>query len=439
MNPAARTQAAIDLLDRLEEPDNIPADKMLADWGRQNRFAGSKDRSAIATKVYGVLRRRGQLDWWLQRAGGDISNRARLLVWYMLRREMQMDRIEENFDGSKFGPEPLTEREKRVLIELDGQQIMHGCQPVAAKGNVQDWLEEKLVRLYGNDVVSHLAAFNQEAPVDLRVNTLKTSRSAAMKALAEDGIEVDPTRFSPIGLRLDKRQPLSGTKSFRDGLVEVQDEGSQLAALLADTRPGHKVVDFCCGAGGKSLAMAAEMQNKGRIIACDVSEARLKRATQRFKRAGVFTVECRTLSSERDKWIKRRAGKLDGGFDRVLVDAPCSGSGTWRRNPDQKWRTSQQDLDELAKLQTSILDSSARLVSPGGRLIYVTCSIFEEENEAQVETFLSQNSSFFLHPIHKIWGEKFPSPCPTDADTLRLNPLDHGTDGFFVAVMERKL
>ena len=439
MKPAARTLAAIDLLDRLDEPDNIPVDKLLADWGRQNRFAGSKDRSAIATKVYGVLRRRGQLDWWLQRAGGDISNRSRMLVWYRFRRDMPMERIEENFDGTNYAPEKLTEREKRVLIELEGQQIMHGCQPIAAKGNIPDWLEDKMTRLYGNQVVEHLAAFNQEAPVDLRVNTLKSSRSAAMKALEGEEITVDPTRFSPLGLRLDKRQPLSGTKSFRDGLVEVQDEGSQLAALLVDAKPGHKVVDFCCGAGGKSLAMAAEMENKGRIIACDVSEARLKRATQRFKRAGVFTVETRTLTSERDKWIKRRAGKLDGGFNRVLVDAPCSGSGTWRRNPDQKWRTTAQDLDELAKLQASILDSSARLVSPGGRLIYVTCSIFEEENEAQVEKFLAENSSFFLHPIHKIWGEKFPSPCPTDADTLRLNPLDHGTDGFFVAVMERKL
>ena len=439
MKPASRTLTSIELLDRLEEPDNIPADKMLADWGRQNRFAGSKDRSAIATRVYGVLRRRGQLDWWLQRCGGDIDNRGRLIVWYMMRRDFGMEQLEEHFDGSNHAPEPLSEKEKRVIIELKGQKLSHGCQPIAAQGNIQPWLESRLTTLYGNDVVDHLTAFNQEAPVDLRVNSLKASRSQAIKALAEEGIEATPSRFSPLGLRLEKRMPLSGTKVFRDGLVEVQDEGSQLAALLADAKPGHKVVDFCCGAGGKSLAMAAEMENKGRIIACDVSEARLKRASQRFKRAGVFTVECRTLSSERDKWIKRRAGKLDGGFDRVLVDAPCSGSGTWRRNPDQKWRTTEQDVAELAKLQSSILDSSARLVAKGGRLIYVTCSILEEENEARIEEFLKDNSSFFLHPIGKIWGEKFPSSCPTEEDVLRLNPLDHGTDGFFVAVLERKL
>ncbi|WP_259779577.1 RsmB/NOP family class I SAM-dependent RNA methyltransferase [Aestuariispira ectoiniformans] len=439
MKPGARIAAAIEILDLIDLPDAIPADKVLADWNRKNRFAGSKDRNAIAEMVYGVLRRRAQLDWWLQRCNGDLDNRARLLVWLQAINGVTLEDLTLSFDGSQYAPTPLSAREERVAVEMQGQQIDSGCQPVSAKGNFPDWMESRFVELYGAKVDKYLAAMTEEAPVDLRVNTLKGTRSDAMKALAEEGIETTSSRFSPVGLRLPKRMPLSGTKAFRDGLIEVQDEGSQLAALLADARAGHKVVDFCAGAGGKSLAMAATMKNTGRIVACDVSEARLKRAAQRLKRAGAFMVERRPLTSERDKWIKRRAARFGGGFDRVLVDAPCSGTGTWRRNPDQKWRLKGQDIEELTALQASILDSASRLVGAGGRLIYATCSILNEENDAQIDRFLAENPSFFLHPIKQIWQEIFPSPCPTDGDTLRLNPLDHGTDGFFVAVLERKL
>lgn len=439
MKPGARIAAAIDLLDLIDSPDAAPADKLLSDWNRKNRFAGSKDRNAIAEMVYGVLRRRAQLDWWLQRCQGDEGNRARLMVWLQTVNGQSLDDLKSAFDGSQYAPSPLSAREERVAVELQGQAINSGCQPVSVEGNFPAWLESRFVELYGAQVARHLAAMTEEAPVDLRVNTLKGNRGDAIKALEAEGIETTPSRFSPIGLRLPKRMPLSGTQAFRDGLIEVQDEGSQLAALLVDARPGHKVVDFCAGAGGKSLAMAASMKNTGRIVACDVSEARLKRAAQRLKRAGAFMVERRALTSERDKWVKRRAARFGGGFDRVLVDAPCTGTGTWRRNPDQKWRLTEQDIEELTALQSSILESASRLVSPGGRLVYATCSVLNEENDRQVERFLADNPSFFLHPAGQIWQEIFPSPCPSNTDTLRLNPLEHGTDGFFVAILERKL
>jgi 16S rRNA (cytosine967-C5)-methyltransferase len=220
---------------------------------------------------------------------------------------------------------------------------------------------------------------------------------------------------------------------FKDGLIEVQDEGSQLVALLADARPGQRVADFCAGAGGKTLAMAAQMHNKGKIVACDVLEGRIDRAAVRFNRAGVHNVERRALSSERDQWVKRHAGT----FDRVLIDAPCSGTGTWRRNPDAKWKLSPQDLEELEQVQRNILDSAWRLVKPGGRLIYATCSLLAEENEAQVEAFLAAHADFKRVPVGEVWQTAIGGDCPATSDMLSLTPAQHGTDGFFAAVLER--
>jgi 16S rRNA (cytosine967-C5)-methyltransferase len=280
------------------------------------------------------------------------------------------------------------------------------------------------------------------------VNSLKADRPAAKAALAAEGIEAAETPLSPLGLRLKSRAPLSGTEAFKQGLIEPQDEGSQLAALLVDARPGQRVVDFCAGAGGKSLALAAQMANKGRLVACDTSEARLKRAAQRLKRAGAFIVERRPLSSERDKWVKRAASAKGGKgslFDRVLVDAPCTGTGTWRRNPDQKWRTAERDLFRLMETQGAILESAARLVVPGGRLVYVTCSWLREENEAQIERLLNERPDFFAYPIRDVWDETVGAlgggdcPAADGATNLRLTPLEQGVDGFFVAVLGRKL
>ncbi len=444
MTPGARITAAIELLERLDLPNAPPADKLMADWARHNRYAGSKDKAAVAGMVYGTLRRRGQIDWWLARVrAGVVDARARLLVWLQLGEGMRLTDWEAQILGERFDPAPLSGHEKRIMVELGAQRGFElDCQPAVTAGNVPDFLEPDLTALYGEDIRRQLAAHGNEASVDLRVNTLKTDRATAQAALAEEGIPTLPTRLSPIGLRLAERKPLSGTKTFKEGLIEPQDEGSQFAALLVEAKPGMKVVDFCAGAGGKTLALAATMQNTGRIIACDVSEARLKRAAQRLKRAGAFMVERRLLSSERDKWIKRRAQRFDGGFDRVVVDAPCTGSGTWRRNPDQKWKLTPESLVEVMGKQTALLDSAARLVAPGGRLVYVTCSILRQENEERIAEFLGERPDFFAHPVSDVWSAVLPDvayPGSADSAFLRLTPADHGTDGFFIAVLGRKL
>ena len=249
-----------------------------------------------------------------------------------------------------------------------------------------------------------------------------------------EGVATEPTPLSPVGLRLRKRVPLSGLAAFKDGLFDVQDEGSQIAALMAGARPGMRVVDFCAGAGGKTLALAAGMANRGKLVACDVSARRLERAALRLRRAGVGNVERRVLTSENDKWVKRHAG----GFDRVLVDAPCLGTGTWRRNPDAKWRSRPEDLAELVERQQAILRSAARLVRSGGRLVYVTCSLLREEDEAQADAFLAAMPDFALVPAARAWKETIGGASPAGENYLFLTPARHGTDGFFVAVFERK-
>jgi 16S rRNA (cytosine967-C5)-methyltransferase len=228
--------------------------------------------------------------------------------------------------------------------------------------------------------------------------------------------------------------PLGGLAAFKEGLVEVQDEGSQIAALLVGAGPGMRVVDFCAGVGGKTLALAAGMENRGKLVACDVSARRLERAVRRLRRAGVNNVERRVLSGERDKWVKRHAG----GFDRVLVDAPCLGTGTWRRNPDGKWRATPNDLAELVVRQHDILHSAARLVRRGGRLVYATCSLLREEDEAQAEAFLMAEPEFSLVPAARAWAETIGGPSPGGERYLRLTPAQHGTDGFFVAIFDRR-
>jgi 16S rRNA (cytosine967-C5)-methyltransferase len=235
-------------------------------------------------------------------------------------------------------------------------------------------------------------------------------------------------------LRLAERVPLGGLATFKNGLVEVQDEGSQIAALLVDARPGMRVVDFCAGAGGKTLALAAQMANRGKLVACDVSARRLEKGVRRLRRAGVGNAERRALTSERDKWVKRHAGR----FDRVLVDAPCLGTGTWRRNPGDKWRVTPEELADLLVRQHQILNSAARLVRPGGRLVYATCSVLREENEAQADAFLAATPEFSVVPAADVWHGAIGGVAPGGERYLRLTPALHGTDGFFVAIFERQ-
>jgi 16S rRNA (cytosine967-C5)-methyltransferase len=272
-----------------------------------------------------------------------------------------------------------------------------------------------------------------EAPIDLRANLLKGERDAARRLLAVEGLHAEPTALAPAGLRLSGRRPLAASAAFRDGIVEIQDEGSQVAAAMVDARPGMRVCDFCAGAGGKTLALAATMGNAGRIVACDTVARRLDGATARLRRAGVSNVERRLLATERDPWVK----KHKAGFDRVLVDAPCTGTGTWRRNPDARWFLAPSDLDELVAKQGRILDSAARLVRPGGRLVYVTCSLLPDEDEDQAKRFVAAHPDFTLRPASEIWSGALPGQCPSPDPFLLLTPRRNGTDGFFVAVFER--
>jgi 16S rRNA (cytosine967-C5)-methyltransferase len=253
---------------------------------------------------------------------------------------------------------------------------------------------------------------------------------AALRAM---GLEARASRMAPYGIRLGQRLSLTSLPMLRSGEVEIQDEGSQLVAMLVGARPGERVVDFCAGAGGKTLAIAAQMNNRGHIVACDVLEARLKRSTERFRRAGFHNIETRLLASETDRWVKRH--KLS--FDRVLIDAPCSGTGTWRRNPDARWRELDEGLGlaNLVPLQARILASAARLVKPGGRLVYATCSMLTEENEAQVTAFLAAHPAFRVVPLQEVAPQLGSS---AHADYLSLTPARHDTDGFFAAVLQRE-
>jgi len=285
----------------------------------------------------------------------------------------------------------------------------------------------------GDEAARELAALLEPAPVDLRVNRLKGTRDQARLALAEEDVETAPTALSPDGLRLTARRSLPSLKAFNEGLIEVQDEGSQIAALLVDARPEQMVADYCAGGGGKTLAMAATMRNRGRIIACDTDERRLAAIGPRLARAGVTIAEGALLDEE-----GQGEGLDAGAFDRVLVDAPCSGTGAWRRSPDAKWRFTEDDLKHEIARQRAILAAAADLPKPdGGRLIYVTCSLLRSENEAQIEWFLAARPDYALLPVGDIWADAVGGAMPGAGDTLRLSPARTGTDGFFVAIMER--
>lgn len=442
MHDAARLQAAIELLAEIEAVPR-PADGTASAYFRDRRFIGSKDRRAISDRVWGVLRRWAKLTWWLHwgamRTGRDIklTARHRVLADLMITDHLKADEdLIGLFTSDRHCPDRLSNSEMAIARAIQGRPQWSKDMPPAVRFEVPDWIWSRFAGLFGDEAERELTAMLDEAPVDLRVNTLKADRAAATAALEAEGVRVEPTRLSPLGLRVRSgRVNLGGLKVFTDGLVEVQDEGSQLVALLTDARPGMAVVDFCAGAGGKTLGLAAAMENKGRLVACDVSEGRLERSAVRLKRAGAHNVTRRALSSESDKWVKRQAGT----YDRVLVDAPCTGTGTWRRNPDARWRLTAEHLEDLKGRQASILQSAARLVKPGGRLVYATCSVLPEENREQVDAFLAQHAETFrLKPVAEVWAEVIGSPsCPGDGETLRLTPCRHDTDGFFVAVLER--
>jgi len=325
----------------------------------------------------------------------------------------------------------LSDDETALLERI--KDIDRSLLPARQRANLPDWLYDKFVAQYGEAETLELAnVLNTPAPLDLRVNTLKSDREKVIAELASAPIAAEPTPYSPTGLRIYKKPALQNLPLFKEGAIEVQDEGSQVLAQLLGARRGEMVVDFCAGAGGKTLAIGAIMRNTGRLYAFDVSEKRLAKLKPRVARSGLSNVHPVVIAHERDAKVKRLAGKID----RVLVDAPCSGMGTLRRNPDVKWRQQADGVGEMTEKQTAILDSAARLVKFGGRLVYATCSLLNEENDAIVEAFLAAHPDFELVPMHKVLAEQ--RIALEMGDTLKMLPHKHGTDGFFAAVLERK-
>ena len=429
MIASARISSAIELIASIDAAPRKPADAIANDYFRQRRFIGSGDRRSVSDRVWTILRTRRRLSWWLERVGMAANPRL-LAAASLLTEGWLLSGVQQNFSGGQFGPSPLNMVEREALSALEGHTLEHPEMPIDVELEVPAWLVPHLKARFGKRLVSEMAAMDLPATLDLRVNLLRGTIDEAITALAAEGIEAKPTPISPWGLRIEGRRPVSTGAAFQSGLVEIQDEGSQLVAAMVGAAPEMRVVDWCAGAGGKTLALAMTMQNRGHIAACDVSEHRLDGAVRRLRRAGVHNVE-RHLVEPGDKWAKRRAGT----FDRVLVDAPCTGTGTWRRNPDARQRLAPIDLAELVPKQAMILEQAARLVKPHGRLVYATCSVLLEENEHQIETFTAAHPEFRVVPLAEAWT--LPTPVPGQGPYLSLTPRMHHTDGFFTAVLER--
>nr|WP_272938471.1 RsmB/NOP family class I SAM-dependent RNA methyltransferase [Achromobacter marplatensis] len=395
-----------------------PADSALSHWLRHHPNLGARDRSEVAEAVYDVLRHLRRYRQFGESGVGPASRRLAILG---LNATLGAEALEEGMDAAE------AEWLKRV------SQIDLATLPRAVRGSIPDWLDERLSQMDSPETL--VEALNRQASLDLRVNPLKAERDAMLTELQQSAGRYEPVAmpFSPWGIRMEGRPAINRWPQFENGSIEVQDEGSQLLALLVAPRRGEMIIDFCAGAGGKTLLLGALMRSTGRLYAFDVSAARLARAKPRFARSGLSNVVPVVIDSENDARVKRLAGKAQ----RVLVDAPCSGIGTLRRNPDLKWRQHPEALAELGRLQERILNSAARCVAPGGRLVYATCSLLAEENEVQAERFLASHPEFERLDAAEILAAR----CETlklEGPYVQLRPDVHGTDGFFAAVFERK-
>jgi 16S rRNA (cytosine967-C5)-methyltransferase len=431
MTPAARLSAAIEILSDIETRRRPGADA-LKDWGLSHRFAGSGDRAGIAGLVYDTLRRRASSAWIM----GADKPRAVLIGMLARERSLGVDAIASLCDGSRFAPAPLSddERARLAAASLDGA-------PPHVAGDYPDWLDGKLAATFGDERVEEGAALASRAPLDLRVNTLKVDRDKAAESLAD--LKPEPTRWSPAGLRVtlsaDAKSPaVHAEPAFLKGFVEIQDEGSQIAALLSGAKPGEQVIDLCAGAGGKTLALAAMMDNHGQLYATDTDKRRLAPIHARLERAGARNVQVRTPRGSEDI-----LADLAGKADLVLIDAPCTGTGAWRRNPDAKWRVRPGALAERLGEQAEALERAAALVKTGGRIAYVTCSVLDEENGAQVRAFAARHRAFAVVPPSDVagaLGERaflFRRAVLASNEGLLMTPRRTDTDGFFVSLLTK--
>ncbi|MBO4405666.1 MAG: RsmB/NOP family class I SAM-dependent RNA methyltransferase [Alphaproteobacteria bacterium] len=413
MQLEARVKSTIDLLE-IFFASRAPFDIVMSKYFKNNRWIGANDRRAIAEFSYEIFRNFEKLKFITRKITNNLG-RFFVLAHMKFNREFSEKQIEEIFSGRKYAPEKLSEFERKFLRrELEDL-------PTYAQLNYPEWLEPYLQRVFGKEhFADEMKALNGKACVDLRVNALLATKEQARGELQE--FEIEDTRYAENGLRILNGRISRSHPAIRDGIVEIQDEGSQLIAELCRVRPGDTVVDYCAGAGGKTLALAACMENKGRIFAMDKYPERLENAKKRFRRANVNNVFCQEISN---KWLKRHR---ESAYV-VLVDVPCSGTGTWRRNPDMRAKFCENDLRELIEVQAEILRTAQNLVKPGGRLIYSTCSILKEEDEDQIKKFLEEFGNFELQKI-ELRNYR--------GDFLRLTPLRNDTDGFFAAVMRKK-
>jgi 16S rRNA (cytosine967-C5)-methyltransferase len=432
MTGGARLAAAIEVLADIETRRR-PAADALKDWGLSHRFAGSGDRAAIAGLVYDALRRKASAAYIMD----DAKPRAVALGMLRVERGLDAETIARLADGTRFSPPPLSEQERARLETAD----LAGA-PSFVAGDYPQWLDPHLARTFGDERAKEGAALASRAPLDLRVNDLKAERDDVAGALAHLGAQ--PTLWSPLGLRIkldaDAKSPaIHAEPAFIKGHVEIQDEGSQLAALCARAKPGEQVIDLCAGAGGKTLTLAAMMENHGQIYATDSDKRRLAPIHARLERAGVRNVQVRT-----PRGSENVLADLPGRADLVLIDAPCTGTGAWRRNPDAKWRVRPGSLAERRDEQAAVLDRAADLVKPGGRIAYITCSVLTEENGDQVKDFLARHPTFALAPPDEVadaLGEQatpFRRAVLMTPEGLLMTPRRTGTDGFFVSLMVRR-
>ncbi len=395
----------------------IPADQLITQHFRGSPQMGARDRRLVAEAVYGVLRARRSLAWRMQVGEGQ---------WDMLVAGLM---LEQGWAERDAVLQWLGGGGAAALAHLDRSESEA---PPAVRANLPDALAARLLPLYGEaGLLALMEAMNRPAPVDLRVNPLKTGRAALLRTLQGLGLAAEPTPYAPLGVRLRERRPLTGLPAFREGLFELQDEASQLIGHLLEPQPGEEVLDLCAGAGGKTLQLGALMRNQGRLLACDIAAPRLERMAPRLRRAGLSCVQGLPIRGMQDA----RLASWRGRFDRILIDAPCSGSGTWRRNPELRWRP--PDLDALQRTQAELLAGSAGLLRPGGRMVYATCSLLWEENEGIIDAFLARNPGFTLRPAADILAAQG-IDVPGVGEMLRLDPARHGTDGFFAAVLERQ-
>ncbi|MFZ2988268.1 RsmB/NOP family class I SAM-dependent RNA methyltransferase [Ideonella sp.] len=418
MHPNALLDLTTDLVRQVLRLD-MPADTVVSTFFRHNRNLGPRERHALAETAYAVLRKRLLWSHLAASGSGAMERRLAALAWQGT----------DSFMRSGLGP-----HEQKWLAEA--QKVDMASLPEKLRHNLPDWLAGALKAELGEGFWPLVESLDKPAPLDLRVNVFKAKREEVQAELKEAGIEAELTPFSPWGLRIQGRPALQKLPLFIRGDVEVQDEGSQLLALLVAAKRGEMVVDFCAGAGGKTLALGAAMRNTGRLYAFDVSGHRLEGLKPRLARSGLSNVYPAQIAHERDDRIKRLTGKID----RVLVDAPCSGLGTLRRNPDLKWRQSPKAIDELTVKQTAILESASRLVKPGGRLVYATCSLLTRENEAIAEQFAQAHPDFELLPAAAaLSGVQVEGAEALErAGMLRLWPHQHATDGFFAVAWQRK-